>query len=96
MEELKVIMEAISQLGAAGKEAFVWWLVIKYGVSSVLLFSGGCVAGYVVYRIAKFMHEADIDCQTIRRLAKVAGVPDDYGRISRNDLYEAVRAKFVK
>lgn len=35
MEELKLIIQTISQLGDAGKEAFIWWLVIDKGLSFV-------------------------------------------------------------
>lgn len=31
-EELKIITEAITSLGAQGKEGFIWWLVMKYGL----------------------------------------------------------------
>lgn len=35
-EELKMIMDALSSLGANGKEAFIWWMVISYGSKIVL------------------------------------------------------------
>ena len=38
-EELKVVMEAIQSLGADGKQAFVWWLVLTRGVT----FLGFCM-----------------------------------------------------
>ena len=30
-EELKIIMDALVQLGEAGKSGFIWWLILKYG-----------------------------------------------------------------
>lgn len=32
MEELKLIMDAITTLGEAGKEAFIWWMIMDKGV----------------------------------------------------------------
>ena len=37
MEELKVIVELISQLGEQGKEAFIWWVVMDKGSGLVCL-----------------------------------------------------------
>ncbi len=36
MEELKVIVNLIQQLGVEGKEAFIWWLLMDKGLSFVL------------------------------------------------------------
>lgn len=34
-EELKMIVDMLSSLGANGKEAFIWWLVAQYGLSFI-------------------------------------------------------------
>ena len=31
-EELKIIMDALVQLGEAGKAGFIWWLVMEYAL----------------------------------------------------------------
>ena len=46
MEELKVIVELISQLGEQGKEAFIWWVVMDKGSGLVCLF---VLIGFLVY-----------------------------------------------
>lgn len=35
MKELEMILAAVAQLGEAGKEAFIWWLVMDKGLSFV-------------------------------------------------------------
>lgn len=39
MEELKLIADTITSLGAQGKEAFIWWVVLET-IPSFLLWSG--------------------------------------------------------
>ena len=46
MEELKVIVDLISQLGEQGKEAFIWWVVMDKGSGLVCLFVW---IGFLVY-----------------------------------------------
>ena len=36
MKELEMILQAISQLGASGKEAFIWWLIADKGLPFLL------------------------------------------------------------
>lgn len=43
MTELDQVLTAILQLGDAGKEAFIWWLVIDKLVATLM--TGGCVIG---------------------------------------------------
>ena len=40
MKELEMVLSAISQLGAAGKEAFIWWLVFDKLIVGVLYLVG--------------------------------------------------------
>lgn len=42
--ELQLVLEAISKLGEAGKEAFIWWLVMDKAVPA-LAWSGVALAG---------------------------------------------------
>ena len=55
-DELKIIMDTIAQLGQAGKEAFIWWLIVKYALNylSVMFCISAIVVGVriVVGRIA--------------------------------------------
>ena len=44
-EELKIIMDALVQLGEAGKMGFIWWLVMKYALhyATIVCFIVGVV-----------------------------------------------------
>ena len=50
-EELKLITEAITTLGAQGKEAFIWFLVLKYGVMYLLHAVLWPAAMFTVYKV---------------------------------------------
>lgn len=53
MEELKLILEAVAQLGAQGKEAFIWWLVLEKGLNFVAIMSaiiGTCLIAKHIIR----------------------------------------------
>jgi hypothetical protein len=42
-EELKIVMETLSQMGEVGKEAFIWWLIfdkLLYVLSWLISFAG--------------------------------------------------------
>ena len=70
MEELKVIMDALSTMGAEAKEAFIWWIIIRYLVLYVLTFIG-CT--FVVDLGAKLLHDVISEKQTIDDIAAAAG-----------------------
>lgn len=55
IEELKLILEAVSQLGAQGKEAFIWWLILET-VPSFLIWSG--IVGAIYYVISTMRRSA--------------------------------------
>lgn len=46
MKELEMILAAVAQLGEAGKEAFIWWLVIDKGLSFVSMMTFFVLAFY--------------------------------------------------
>jgi hypothetical protein len=91
-EELKIIMETIGQLGQAGKDAFMWWLLIKYGMSYLLGLVAVSVIGYVVFRIAKFVHFSSTDTDLVKRLCTKMGCVGQYGNFEREKMYEKVLA----
>ena len=45
MKELELILQAVTQLGDAGKEAFIWWLVLDklFGTLCILTIVGAFV-----------------------------------------------------
>lgn len=75
-EELKIIMETIGQLGQAGKEAFIWWLIVKYALHyfTVLFFMVMVLIAIriVVYRIAATTHGNQLGVE----LCALLDVPD--------------------
>ena len=52
MEELKVVMAALAQLGAAGKEAFIWWLVFDKLLYVVGWLAGLWMVGQAAWRLS--------------------------------------------
>lgn len=65
MEELKLIADTITSLGAQGKEAFIWWVVLET-IPSFLLWSGFIgVLYYVVSLIRSYAsnHIFYIECR---------------------------------
>ena len=47
MEELKAVMDALQGLGGDAKVAFIWWLVVRYGCS-YLLMSGTIIISLII------------------------------------------------
>lgn len=73
-EELKMVLEAISSLGAAGKEAFIWWLALKYGSSLVSMFLISAVAVVIAYMVLRLVKTCNRSDQAVRNLAARLGV----------------------
>ena len=44
MEELKLVLTMLTQLGETGKEAFIWWLISNTVIKLTALFTTGWVA----------------------------------------------------
>lgn len=69
-EEIKLITDLLSSLGANGKEAFIWWLLINYLAHYVTILLSIGVAGFVVIHVvAKFNNEPRL--KDIRDLLRV-------------------------
>ena len=56
MKELELILAAVTQLGEAGKEAFIWYLLLDKG----LLFLGWISTVISVVYILAYMTQAEI------------------------------------
>lgn len=87
MKELELILQTVASLGAAGKEAFIWWLIVSYGVP----FIGFLVGALAVTKIARMIYDSGDDTSCLTRIAKVLEISNDYGGFSRNEVYEKVR-----
>lgn len=67
MTELELILQTVSQLGEAGKEAFLWWLIMDKVVPGVLF--GGFVIFVVIYGL-RFARTVMGDSTTLKTLRK--------------------------
>ncbi len=68
-EELKLIVETITTLGAQGKEAFIWFLVFKYGISALLWMTLFPAVLYTIYRVGRLMQGQEADwLRTVRKI----------------------------
>ncbi len=63
MKELEMILAAVAQLGEAGKEAFIWWLVMDKGLGFLGLVSVmGIIAAVILRGIKHFSCEEILKC----------------------------------
>ena len=54
MEQLKLIMETLTTMGEAGKDAFIWWLVLDKLIPVIawlLVFSGFLLLVFYITRV---------------------------------------------
>ncbi len=82
-EELKLITDAITTLGVAGKEAFIWFLVIKYGLTWVLHMVLWPVAAFTVYRVALLVASVGNE-EYLRAIRKITH-PNWYGFVDSSE-----------
>lgn len=64
IEEIKLITEAVTSLGAQGKEAFIWWLVMDKGLAFVEFI----VFFFSVYKLGFHLVKAGSREKDIKRL----------------------------
>lgn len=50
-EELKLITDLLASLGNNGKEAFIWWLAVKYLAHYITVLLGIGIGGFIVVRV---------------------------------------------
>ena len=96
-EELKLITDAITTLGVQGKEAFIWFLVIKYGFQYLLHLILWPSALLTVYKIAKLMNGGGEYEQFMLALRRITH-PHRGGVLTRSeciDIQASVAAMFA-
>lgn len=74
MKELEMILKAVAQLGEAGKEAFIWWLVIDKGLTFIAVIT---IATFVFIAMRYAIRASSItneDSQLLRLLASDVGI----------------------
>ena len=57
MEELKLVLEALTTLGAAGKEAFIWWLVFDKLIPATVALVAIVLCANAVFRLISAMSD---------------------------------------
>ena len=72
MKELELIIQAITQLGEAGKEAFIWWLFVDKGITSLLIGTASFLAYKLVIRLIRLIRA--LLTRQIERLRDEMGV----------------------
>lgn len=75
-EELQIIMNTISQLGQAGKEAFIWWLVVNYLLHYLAVTVILCVVSFALVRIVKHITAMSYGNQLGSELCALLNVKD--------------------
>ena len=70
IENLKLIINALNELGANSKEAFMWWLVLTYG--STYLF--GLIWSFIAIYIIRSVYYLINGISQIEQLKKAIGV----------------------
>ena len=50
MKELELILAAVANLGAAGKEAFIWWLIIDKVVVGMFILTAAISIPWIISR----------------------------------------------
>ena len=98
-EELKMVLEAIASLGESGKEAFIWWLALKYGaelLTSLMMLSAALGIPFLLLRFARHISRRNAALVEIGKEVEIdfwywsEGEPE---RHSASDVVSAVKNK---
>ena len=87
MKELELILASMASLGAVGKEAFIWWLIVSYGFP---LLGFLCAAGLVL-KIAGMIRDCSVSYDTMKRIAVELGAANQYKQFNHDNVLEKVR-----
>ena len=88
-EELKIIMDALVQLGEAGKSGFIWWLVMKYAMHYVTVIFFIAAAAFTVRMIAQNIVATSHGNQLGMELCKMLNTTDNQYHGWDNESYRA-------
>ena len=73
-EELKMILEALQSLGANSKDAFIWWLVLKYGSGLLTALMMLCAAIGIPALILRAVGRSSSRAKALEGIAEIVGV----------------------
>jgi len=92
MEELKLIIEAVSTLGLAGKEAFIWYIALDKGLSFLVWM---VFFGLLAYLINKCFsaYKSDVQIETLRDRMGIAVGSGDVNGDEYNNMLRWIDAR---
>jgi len=93
MKELEMILQAVAQLGDAGKEAFVWWLVMDKGLGFLGWILTVIAIAFVILKISKHI---SLDGMQNLRDAMGVGCPGPVSEEEIHEMHRWVRARREK
>lgn len=85
MKELEMILQAVAQLGDAGKDAFIWWLVMDKGLGFLGWILSLGVVSFTLLKVVRYTNQDDL---RVLRDAMGVGTP---GVVSDEELREMHR-----
>mgnify|MGYP000137256316 CR=1 FL=1 len=95
-DELKLITDTIMALGAEGKSAFIWYLMVKYVLSAITNLAGGAIIAYVILKIVKAVatnaENENIGLCFFRDTAKTLNIEVSSRHIYASELQEVTNA----
>lgn len=90
-EELKMLLDALTSMGSAGKEAFIWWLVADKVLPVMLGTLIAILGAIILLRLIKRAWDHDKENQLVAAIAGLLPECRINGSIALGKLYEEVR-----
>lgn len=94
-ENIKTVMDMISQLGVNGKEAFVWYLMCAEVLPTMIGATVGLIVLYVAYRLCCGLFTLNYCYAFFKRVRDENGIGSD-GLLSEREATEVVRLLCLK
>jgi len=91
IDKLKLIIEALNNLGGGAKEAFYWWLIINYGLAYLIGIIWSIIGGFVAWRGIKLAENAFIANSQLTRLMNAFGTAYYFSSTELEKAEEALR-----
>lgn len=85
MNELQLVLNAMTTLGAAGKEAFIWWLVMEKGLAFICGMSVIALGVFITVSVRNSYSDSK-RLQTLRDIMHVGAI----GHITDSEFREMV------
>lgn len=86
IEQLKLVMDTLAQMGAQGKEAFIWWLIFDKALVPLVCL---LIAPMVVWGLIKFLGTTGHE-QKLRTIRDAMGI-GTYGWFMEHEFREIMQ-----